>query len=255
MEIGKSQFLPQSHVIICWPAPPSRWSLEGNDTHVWAALLDVPLPELDEFAGTLAPDERERAARFRFARDRNRFIAARGLLRAMLGRYLGIDPAELRFAYGPNGKPELAGSLAHPGLQFNVAHSENLALFAFSRAGNVGVDLEWIRPLDDAEELAARFFSPGECALLRQHPEDRQIGAFFDFWTRKEAWLKATGEGIAHSLDVPLPSSSSRWRLRELSPVLGFTGALALDLPPAAPDSADDCSTTPRLDCWRWPVS
>jgi 4'-phosphopantetheinyl transferase len=215
---------------ICWPEAPSRWSLEGGDTHVWVASLLTSPASLARFAAALAPAERERAAKFRFERDRNRFVTARGLLRAMLGQYLEIDPVEVQFAYGPHGKPTLAGIREHHDLHFNVAHSEALALFAISRAGNVGVDVERIRPLDDAEELAARFFSPRESAALRQCPEGQRLGAFFEIWTRKEAWLKAKGEGIAHSLDVQLPSKSSRWRLHDLAPASGFIGALALDL-------------------------
>jgi 4'-phosphopantetheinyl transferase len=242
----------ESYGPIRWPAPPDSWSLGENDTHVWAASLLLTPDALDKFAVTLAPDEHERAARFFSSRDQDRFVAARGLVRAMLGKYLGIEPADSKFAYGPNGKPTLAGALAGHELHFNVAHSEDLALFAFSRAGSVGVDLERLRPLDDAGELAARFFSRSESAVLLQYPEDEQIGAFFDLWTRKEAWLKATGEGITSSLDVPLPASTSGWRLQKLSPAPGFVGALALDLRSSPCASKADGSPPPRIDCWRW---
>jgi 4'-phosphopantetheinyl transferase len=240
---------------IGWPAPPAHWFLNATDTHVWAASLLAPPGDLDKFAATLSPAEHLRADRFRSERDRHRFVVAHCFLRVLLGRYLDLDPSELHFSRGPCGKPVLAGAPAHSGLHFNLAHSEDMALLAFSRLGPVGIDLEWIRPLDDALELADRFFSPRESAELRQHPADLQPEVFFEFWTRKEAWLKATGEGIASSLHVPVPLASSRWHFLDLTPASGFAGALALDLRSSAFTSTDCSFGAPHPACWRWTAS
>jgi 4'-phosphopantetheinyl transferase len=196
-------------------------------------------------ASLLAPGEAERAARFRFEGGRHRAIAGRGQLRAVLGRCLGADPAALEFSYGPHGKPALAGVWSGSGWHFNLAHSADLALLAVTRSGPVGVDVERLRPLADAGQLVSRFFSPREDAAFRPLPEDRKAAAFFRLWTRKEAWLKATGEGIAHSLDrvevsflpgeparflsLPEgPAALSRWRLHDLDCAPGFVAALAV---------------------------
>src|SRR5437879_4078669 len=143
---------------ITWPSPTAFPPLTGMDVHLWAAPLDLPAASLAAFASTLSPDEQARAARFHFDRDRGRFISGRGFLRAVLGRYLQTDPSQLKFAYSPRGKPTLA---APPGneLHFNLAHSDGLALVAVTRVCPVGVDVERIRPLRDAEGIIERFFS------------------------------------------------------------------------------------------------
>ena len=217
----------------------------ASEVHVWTASLGVSRSTLSEFASTLAPAELERAARFHFERDRHRFIAGRGLLRALLGRYLQEDPRALEFTYAPHGKPAVGGVFAGTGLEFNLAHCEELALIAITRTGALGVDLERVRKLDEAEALVDRFFSPRESAAFRALPEDQKPMAFFNLWTRKEAWLKATGEGIAHSLHrvevsflpgeparlLRLPKdlqSGEPWELHDLAPAQGFAGALAV---------------------------
>jgi len=180
-----------------------------------------------------------------FETHRNRFITARAVLRSLLANYLDCAPEDLQFDYGANGKPALAGRLADSGLFFNLAHSEDLALIAVTRLGPIGVDIEQIRPISDVDELVGRFFSPRENALFQSVPADQKNIAFFNLWTRKEAWLKATGEGIAHSLSrievtflpgepaslLALPETSrsnSGWVLRELLPAPGFVGAIVL---------------------------
>jgi 4'-phosphopantetheinyl transferase len=225
--------------------------------HVWAAHLDLEPEGLAVLSATLSATERQRAARFRLERHRNRFIAGRGFLRLVLSRYLQVEPAGVRFDYGPHGKPELAGRLAGSGLHFNLAHSEEIALLAVTRAGPVGVDVERVRPLAEAAALVARFFSPREGTAYRNLPADQQREAFFNLWTRKEAWLKATGEGIAHSLHQVevsfLPGEPARllrvpagrvpegcWSLHHLEPAPGFVGAVAI--------GADQA----QLGCRRW---
>jgi 4'-phosphopantetheinyl transferase len=154
-------------------------------------------------------------------------------------------PDELRFEYGPNGKPKLAAPLVESRVFFNLAHSEDLGLIALTRLGPIGIDVEQIRPVTDADELVTRFFSSRETALFQTLPTSQKNTAFFNLWTRKEAWLKATGEGIAHSLNrvevtflpgepaqllgLPeTPGLKSDWALRELTPATGFVGAVAL---------------------------
>jgi 4'-phosphopantetheinyl transferase len=253
-----------------WPSPPIDLLLMPNDIHVWAISLDVPKSALAHFATLLRPNERERAARFHFDCHRNRFIAGRGLLRTILSRYLQAEPAALEFSYGPNGKPSLAERrlasqntemLSHShDLQFNFAHSENLALLAVTNLAEIGVDVERIVPLPNIESLVARFFSSRECVEFKGLSEPQKLGAFFNLWTRKEALLKATGEGIAQSLNTvevtflpgqPVrllslpkgPPAASNWSLVDLTPGSGFAAALAL------PAKAG------RVQCWLWPDS
>jgi 4'-phosphopantetheinyl transferase len=242
-ELNSPRFTMPDHIL--WPLPPERFSLGATDVHVWAARLDLPSKALVRLEAMLFQDESERAARFRFETHRNRFIAARGILRSLLGHYLHSPPDELRFEYGPNGKPTLASPFVENGVSFNLAHSEDLALVAVTRLGLIGVDVEQIRPIADADELVARFFSPRETAIFQTLPRSQKNAAFFNLWTRKEAWLKATGDGIAHLLNrvevtflpgdpahfLSLPKKdelNSDWALRELTPATGFVGAVAL---------------------------
>jgi 4'-phosphopantetheinyl transferase len=250
---------------LCWPSSPPSWSLNpprpGRDSrsvevHVWAAPLEVTPQALEELTATLCPLERERAALFRFERDRNRFTAGRGQLRTILGRYLQTKPQAIEFAYGEHGKPFVAG-LAGSGLHFNLAHSQDLALLAVTRVAPVGVDVEHIRLPEDADQLVARFFSPRESATFQRLTREHKPAAFFNLWTRKEAWLKATGEGIGSRLDQVevsfLPGEPARllslssaaqspatWTLHELAPAPGFAAALAV------------ATEEVTLRCWRW---
>lgn len=230
---------------ILWPLPPTEQSLAAIDAHVWAACLDLPAEPLARLGATLSNDERQRAARFHFDRHRNRFIAGRGILRSLLASYVDCLPDELQFSYCPNGKPALSGRFADSALNFNLAHSEGLALIAVTRCSTVGVDVEKIRRVTDANELVERFFSPRENTLFQQLDDGEKKIAFFNLWTRKEAWLKATGEGIGHLLarvEVTfLPSEPARflalpehsgananWLVSELKPAADFVGAIAL---------------------------
>jgi 4'-phosphopantetheinyl transferase len=193
--------------------------------------------------GTLAEDERQRAARFHFARDRDRFIAARGFLRDVLGRYLRVAPAELRFVYSPYGKPAL-GAEFDQRLRFNLSHAHKLALCAVTLERAIGVDVEHIRPEFADEDVARRFFSAPEVARLSALPREQYAGAFFNCWTRKEAYIKARGEGLSMPLDrfevslVPGepaalrntfddPAEAARWSLQALAPGPGYVGAVA----------------------------
>jgi 4'-phosphopantetheinyl transferase len=239
-----------------WQLPDADLSLPHQEIHVWRAHLDLQ-ESLTELFATLAPDERERAARFHFQRDRNHFIAARGMLRALLGRYLKRNAAGLSFGYSAYGKPFLADAQAGD-LCFNVSHSHGLALFAFARGRELGVDLEFMRAEVIGEQIAERFFSATEVATLRALPASEQVAAFFNCWTRKEAYIKARGEGLSLGLDqfdvslVPgkpaallgnriAAGEMFRWSMVELAPGADFKAALVAE------------GRDWLLRCWRWP--
>lgn len=194
--------------------------------------LDARAAAAGALARSLSAPERERAGRFRFERDRRRFIVARARLRELLGARLGVPPAAVELACGSNGKPALARRGAHAHWRFNVSHCDDVAVYAFSRSREVGIDVEAIRPLPAADAIAAQFFSPRESAAYRAAaPRDRPL-AFFRCWTRKEAFLKALGVGLSVRLDE-LDVSECRlgengaWRLDSFSPLPGFIAALA----------------------------
>ncbi len=234
-----------------WPAPPAALTLPGDEVHVWRASLHAPAPWVRHFADTLSPDERARAARFAVPGDGERFTVARGVLRHLLARYAGADPAGLRFTYGPHGKPELSGQ---SWLGFNLSHARGLALLAVARSRAVGVDLEYQRTDLDLVRMADRFFSPGEAARLRRLPGAERLAAFFRCWTCKEAYLKATGRGLSlplDSFDVSLApgkpavllrcdGDAARWTLCDLPAGPEYAAALAVDGPPF------------RLRRWQW---
>ena len=228
-----------------WLSPPADLRLQNNEVHVWRSTLDLPT---ELFAKLLSSDEQIRADRFRFAQHRQRFIAGRGILRSLLSRYLKIAPDQLQFVYSEKGKPSLVAQR----LQFNVAHSQGLALYAFALDRPVGVDLEQVRAIADLNALTQRFFSPNEHAAVCNLPLDQQSKAFFRYWTCKEAYLKATGDGLAklQALEVSLDSNQAYltkipqgniadWRLQELVPAEGFVGAIVT--------SSQNCDLT----CWQ----
>lgn len=181
-----------------WEQAPPALGLGEGELHVWRAGLAVDAETRRRLAAALSRDELERAARFVFARDRDRFVAARGALRQILGGYLGAPPGALRFRYGPRGKPELAGPPEHGRLGFNLAHSGELALVAVAWGRRVGVDLELVRDELDYAPLLPDIFSAGERRALAALPAPAQRLAFFGGWARKEAYLKARGDGLTH---------------------------------------------------------
>ena len=162
--------------------------------HVWTVALDGPAERPGRLGACLSPDETTRARRFHFEVHRRRFTVARGALRHLLGAYLRRSPESLVFRYGHRGKPELPEA---PELSFNLSHSEERALLAVSHVAALGVDIERLRPMDDMEAIARRFFSPPEHAALMALAPGERVAGFFRCWTRKEAYLKAVGEGLA----------------------------------------------------------
>ena len=241
-----------------WPPLPQSLVMGPDEVHVWQATLDQTPTEMQSFSRYLAEDERARAGRFMFTRDRDHFIVARGVLRAILGRYMNRAPESLSFRYGAHGKPALAGEDNRDAIRFNLSHSHGVALYAITRAREVGIDIERIRCDLAVAEIAERFFSPHEVAMLKMLPSKQQRQAFFRCWTRKEAYIKARGEGLSLSLDQfdvslvpgepaailstqPDPSEASRWSLEELSPAPGYVAALAAE------------GRGWHLTCWQWP--
>lgn len=206
---------------------------------LWRFDIDRDPAEVARLAEVLSPAELRRARRFRFPRDRSRYVVGRGLLRQALGELTGRHPATLELRTGPFGKPELVGS----GVSFNLSHAEGMAVMVATRAGPVGVDLERIRPVPDGELMATRFFSDHEVAALHRVPARARDEAFLRCWTRKEAYVKAVGGGLSMALrdfavsvdagDVPAivwavdPSAAHRWSVTDLSAyVPGHVAAL-----------------------------
>jgi 4'-phosphopantetheinyl transferase len=206
------------------PLPP-------DEVHVWTASRDAPDDVVGAMRGLLEEGELRRADRFVSAVDRRQFAVGRGLLRTILGRYLDRDPASIRFVVNAHGKPGLdPASGVDPTLRFNLAHSGSMVLYALTRGRDLGVDIEKVRPDFGGEALAGRFFAPGEVAALRALPESDRTLAFFHGWTRKEAYIKAKGKGLAIPLDEfevsigpacparllstsPDPDEAARWSL------------------------------------------
>ena len=222
-----------------------------DSVEVVVARLDAGAAEIRAGSKLLCASERERAARFALDRDRNRYIAARSRLRRLLGERLGERPQAIELVYGKRGKPALAPRLAATGLRFNVTHCDDVALYAFTHEREVGVDVEAVRPLADADDVAARFFSPQENRAYRSLPAADRVQGFFNCWTRKEAFVKALGGGLHIALDrfdVSLsphepprllrvgckPGDRCGWLLIGLQPAPGMTGAVVVRSDPRA---------------------
>jgi 4'-phosphopantetheinyl transferase len=228
-----------------WTVPPAQLRLAPDELSAWLIPIDAPPHRLRDLAETLSPDEQRRAARFHFERDRIRFMAARGALRGILGAYLRRPPAEIVFAYSPHGKPSLADE---PSLSFNISHSGDWALCAVALNRRIGVDIESIQPELAGQSIAERFFSPREVAELRALPSAEQSAAFFRCWTRKEAFVKARGEGLSLPLDrfdVSLrpgappallstlddPREADRWSILALPAPPGYVASAVVEGP------------------------
>jgi 4'-phosphopantetheinyl transferase len=228
-----------------WDPAPAELVLHGNAVHVWLASLDRSPAEVDGLAQVLSEDERLRVGRYVFGRDRRRFTVARALLRVILSDYLHTSPEVLTFCCSPNGKPALSGCW-QGSLEFNLSHSHEYALYAVTRGRKVGVDLECIRALPDADDIALRCFSKREIALIEATPSAQRLRAFFECWTRKEAFIKAIGEGLSFPLEafdasltfgeqqrlLSIPGalySESRWTLCALAPDPVYAAALVVE--------------------------
>ncbi len=222
-----------------WPAAPAELPALERTVHVWAVPLDDARVDLDGGRELLSPDERERAARFHFEQHRRRYLIAHIALHRILSRYLQIDPARLYFELGSNGKPKLPPALGFSGIEFNLSHSNEMALLAVNRIGEVGVDIEYVKPDFKFEEIAERFFTAREAAALRGLPSELQRQAFFKCWTCKEAFLKAKGTGLSGKLDeveitlgaadrVRIRADVPGWSLAELNSIDAYEAALVV---------------------------
>jgi 4'-phosphopantetheinyl transferase len=226
-----------------WSQAPSPPAFPTERVDIWRVCLDKPPKAGGE--AILSPDEVARASRFQFEKDRIHFTRCRCALRHILADYLAIANGEIRFEYSTSGKPQLAADQNPRALQFNVSHSANIALIAVSSEHQLGVDVEKIRGDVDVDALAERFFSLRECAGLRALPDDLRVPGFFACWTRKEAFLKATGSGLSFPLaDFSVtthpdhapeledirgnPEGGKQWSLSDLQ-VDGYRAAMALD--------------------------
>lgn len=240
-----------------WSRPDGFPALAAKDVHVWSTDLDEATSASQRLERLLTEDERRRAATLYFEKHRRRFIAARAMLRELLGRYLQVDPSELRFVLDAYGKPRLAYPTGLGAVHFNVAHSDGLALYAMACDRAVGVDVERVRADFSFGDIAAQFFSPDENAVLRAMAPRWRSERFYAYWTCKEAYLKAIGTGLSlplESVHVEMgpeggpaglriegqPAEGSQWSIVQLTPSHGYTGALAVR------------GEGMRLACWRW---
>ncbi|WP_414620717.1 4'-phosphopantetheinyl transferase family protein [Calothrix sp. CCY 0018] len=225
-----------------WLKAPTNIELLFNEVHVWRENLDNAIPFLDDLTRILSEDELVRAKRFHFEQHRQRFIAARGILRNILGRYLNIEASKIKFGYEARGKPFLDQNFHENNLKFNVSHSQDFALYAVSLNNSIGVDLECINSTTDVVSLAQRFFAPSEFAVIESAPQEQQQQLFFRYWTCKEAYLKATGTGLKDlqkveisltleqpaELMIPNIPNSGEWSLLEIKPFSNCAGAIAV---------------------------
>jgi 4'-phosphopantetheinyl transferase len=229
-----------------WYTQEKPHPLRDNEVHLWITPLSAPAEKLSYFKSIVSVDEKERAQRFRKISDGKRYLVARGSLRFLLASYGAGAPDRLEFTYGLFGKPSLSNESSKAALNFSVSHSEDQGLFGFARARRIGVDLEYVRPDVDALGLAKRYFSPDEFRRLRRLPASRQYEAFYCAWTRKEAYLKACGEGLSFGLErvevnfspaerpriravSGVPNVSAAWTVKHLSPAPSYLGAVAVE--------------------------
>lgn len=219
--------------------------LPGDEVHLWRIDFNALRPSEPRWQKILSSDEAARASRFHFAVDRQRFTISRGLLRTILAGYLGTAPQELSFSYSSKDKPSLAAAHSASGVAFNISHSGAVALLAFAHARDLGVDVEQVRSDFEVDAIANRFFSSHERQQLAALPQEKRFEAFFRCWTRKEAYIKATGDGLSlalHQFDVsivpedsdaliatrPDESEANLWSLREVSAGDGYVAALCV---------------------------
>src|SRR5580692_940342 len=220
--------------------------LDPGEIHICHARWEEVAGTPHDMVGALSPEERDRANKFRFKKDRDRYATSRGILRKLLGEYLSVSPVRLQFHYGSHGKPHLAENpLPHP-IHFNVSHSSEFVLFAFSPDQEIGIDVEYIRTDYDFEAIARRFLLPAEFTKLISMPSDTRISEFFRLWTRMEAYAKARGIGIPLLDDLrTLPPTedlapqivdnpreeTSNWKITDFIPELSYVASLAAAFP------------------------
>lgn len=240
-----------------WRVPPRALSLSENEVHVWRASFHQLYALFESFEEVISVDEQAKARRYRFEDNRKEYITARGFLRFLLGAYAGQNPQDLKFLYNPFGKPSLYNTTNQVQVKFNLSHAHGFVVYAFSINRELGIDIERIRPEAAHDGVAERFFSPAEVEVLRSLPHYAQPQAFFNCWTRKEAYIKARGEGLTiplNQFDVSMipgepaellesrvsPGETEKWTLRALPMGTQYAAALAVE------------GRDWELKCWDW---
>ena len=239
-----------------WRSPPRTLCLNQAEAHLWRANLDQDPANLEILARTLSLEEQEKAEKFYFPKHGKRYTAARGFLRHILAKYLNIKPQEVAFSYGERGKPYLAKIITHNNLEFNLSHSEDVAVYGVTRNYAIGIDVENLRAMENLEQLVNRFYCPEEAEFIRQLAPEHKIKAFFRAWTAKEAYLKATGEGLAGGLDRVSVSLEPNQPLclfetQENSPDLTGWSFLALDVHPNFSATVAIAAKSCQLSYWQ----
>jgi 4'-phosphopantetheinyl transferase len=245
-----------------WPTPPLDWRSDNSAVQLWFGRLDRSPDQMELLERALSADEKRRGRHFRFAQDRERYVVGRGLLRRLLGLYLDLDPADIRFGYAGHGKPFLSEPISDHALQFNLTHSGGLLLVAITRLDTVGVDVEWHGRARDIEFVSGQFLSQFEMMQLRELPTELRAAALLRIWICKEALLKAMGLGLSFApsqIEISILShgparllriSNSRraaehWSLSEVALASGFEAALVVP--------AWSATSPPPTRCWSMP--
>ncbi len=240
-----------------WSVPTEGVELTTQDVHVWWARLDAPIHLISQYRSILSEEERVKAQQFRFDVHRTRWIVAHAVLRMLLCQYLHTDPQHIHFRTNAYGKPALANLSQSHLLQFNISHSEDVALYAFSLQRELGVDVEYMRRNIPYDQVAQHSFSPNEQTILRGLTGEQKHQAFYNCWTRKEAYIKARGMGLSLPLDLfdvslmpgepaallrsrEHPQEVQRWTMQALRPEHEYAGALVVE------------GTGWELHCWQW---
>lgn len=239
-----------------WQVGPARRDLTVGEVEVWLAYLDLNSEAIERLGGYLSAEEKNRAAKFHFEPDRRRYIATHGFLREVLSRHLRIDPIDIAYSPDNYGKPSLQGASAASGLSFNLSRSRALAACALVVGRAVGVDIEYRQPIEHFEAVARHNFAPSEYLALMALPEVRRERAFYACWTRKEAYVKALGQGLSLPLNTfavsvdpattprinthQHDSGDSRWSISDLNISEDYAGALVVDGRPL------------RYNYWQW---
>jgi len=236
-----------------WSLPPETLTLQPGQVDVWRVRLDFPLKVLDRLQETLSEEEKERAARFHFAADRDHFIASHGCLRGVLARYLHCEPQQFRFSTNSHGKPAVNGQ----NVEFNLSHSGDFALIVIAQEGKVGVDVERIRSGISSHVIAQQYFSAFEFEELQSLPLEQRETAFFTCWTRKEAYIKAQGQGLSlplESFDVSLiPNEPATLRATRPNPEEAARWTLfALDVDPCYQAAVAAEGKDLQIRLWDW---
>lgn len=221
-------------------SPPIVESLSKNPVQIWIGHLDLPVERIEAFNSILSDEERERAKRFHFEKHKVRYIASHGFLRKTLSKYINIEPTQIKFTQTSKGKPMFDKTFLY-NISFNLSHSDNKALIAVTSKDSIGVDIEFIRPMEDLDQLAKRFFSENEYKFINSFSKKEDI--FFRIWTLKEAFMKATGEGIAELEDIETVFDDNQdvkivykkkfldpniWNICYFNPAESFVGAMAV---------------------------